>query len=34
MATATAMYHSGVNPLRAVRHGGSDTVQAVKGLTQ
>jgi uncharacterized radical SAM protein YgiQ len=34
MATATAMYHSGVNPLKAVRHGGSDEVQAVKGLTQ
>jgi uncharacterized radical SAM protein YgiQ len=34
MATATAMYHSGVNPLKAVRHGASDPVQAVKGLTQ
>ncbi len=34
MATATAMYHSGVNPLKAVRHGGSEEVQAVKGLTQ
>jgi uncharacterized radical SAM protein YgiQ len=34
MATATAMYHSGVNPLRAVRHGASDPVSAVKGLTQ
>ena len=34
MATATAMYHSGVNPLRAVRHGASEEVRAVKGLTQ
>jgi radical SAM superfamily enzyme YgiQ (UPF0313 family) len=34
MATATAMYHTGVNPLKAVRHGGSEEVQAVKGLTQ
>jgi radical SAM superfamily enzyme YgiQ (UPF0313 family) len=34
MATATAMYHTGVNPLKAVRHGGGDPVQAVKGLTQ
>jgi uncharacterized radical SAM protein YgiQ len=34
MATATAMYHTGVNPLRAVRHGASDPVRAVKGLTQ
>ena len=34
MATATAMYHTGVNPLKAVRHGASDTVSAVKGLTQ
>jgi uncharacterized radical SAM protein YgiQ len=34
MATATAMYHSGVNPLKAVRHGGSEEVKAVKGLTQ
>jgi hypothetical protein len=34
MATATAMYHTGVNPLRAVRHGASEEVQAVKGLTQ
>jgi hypothetical protein len=34
MATATAMYHTGVNPLKAVRHGGSDPVSAVKGLTQ
>jgi uncharacterized radical SAM protein YgiQ len=34
MATATAMYHSGVNPLRAVRHGASEPVEAIKGLTQ
>jgi uncharacterized radical SAM protein YgiQ len=33
MATATAMYHTGVNPLRGVRHGASDRVEAVKGLT-
>jgi uncharacterized radical SAM protein YgiQ len=34
MATATAMYHTGVNPLRAVRRGGSDQVESVKGLRQ
>jgi uncharacterized radical SAM protein YgiQ len=34
MATATAMYHTGVNPLRGVRHGASDTVEAVKGLSR
>ncbi len=34
MATATAMYHSGVNPLKAVRHGASDKVEAIKGLKQ
>ena len=34
MATATAMYHSGVNPLRTVRRGKSEPVAAVKGLTQ
>ena len=34
MATATAMYHTGVNPLRGVRHGGSDKVEAIKGLKQ
>ncbi|HKY94087.1 MAG TPA: YgiQ family radical SAM protein, partial [Kiloniellales bacterium] len=34
MVTATAMYHSGVNPLRAVRRGKSEPVAAVKGLTQ
>ncbi|WP_341703460.1 YgiQ family radical SAM protein [Ferrovibrio sp.] len=34
MATATAMYHTGVNPLRGVRHGGSEQVAVVRGLTQ
>jgi radical SAM superfamily enzyme YgiQ (UPF0313 family) len=34
MATATAMYHTGVNPLRAVRRGASDKVESVKGLRQ
>jgi hypothetical protein len=34
MATATAMYHTGVNPLRGVRHGASEPVEAIKGLTQ
>ncbi len=34
MATATAMYHSGVNPLRAVRRGASERVESVKGLRQ
>lgn len=34
MATATAMYHTGVNPLRGVRHGASDAVVAIKGLKQ
>ncbi len=34
MALATAMYHSGVNPLKAVRHGGSEPVASVKGLKQ
>ena len=34
MATATAMYHTGVNPLRGVRRGGSDRVEAIKGLRQ
>ncbi len=32
MATATAMYHTGVNPLRGVRHGASEKVEAMKGL--
>jgi uncharacterized radical SAM protein YgiQ len=34
MATATAMYHTGVNPLRGVRRGTSDKVEAIKGLRQ
>lgn len=34
MATATAMYHTGINPLRAVRRGGSDRVTTVTGLRQ
>ncbi len=34
MATATAMYHSGVNPLRGVRRGASEKVDAIKGLKQ
>jgi len=34
MATATAMYHSGFNPLKPVRHGASETIEAVKGLRQ
>jgi uncharacterized radical SAM protein YgiQ len=33
MATATAMYHSGKNPLKRVTHN-SDTMPAVKGLSQ
>lgn len=34
MALATAMYHSGLNPLRPVRRGGSEKVETVKGLKQ
>jgi uncharacterized radical SAM protein YgiQ len=34
MALATAMYHSGVNPLRGVRRGGSEVVETMKGLRQ
>ncbi len=34
MAVATAMYHSGVSPLRAVRRGASERVDSVKGLRQ
>jgi uncharacterized radical SAM protein YgiQ len=34
MALATAMYHSGKNPLKGVRRGGSETVASVKGLKQ
>src|SRR4029077_12323580 len=34
MAGATALYHSGVNPLPGVPHGGSEAVETVKGLRQ
>jgi len=34
MALATAMYHSGKNPLRPIRRGASEVVDAVKGLKQ
>jgi uncharacterized radical SAM protein YgiQ len=34
MALSTAMYHSGVNPLKAVRRGASEAVETVKGLRQ
>jgi uncharacterized radical SAM protein YgiQ len=34
MALATAMYHSGVNPLRPVRRGAGEHVDAVKNLKQ
>ena len=34
MAPATAMYHSGYNPLKTVRHGASEKVEAIKGLRQ
>ncbi len=34
MALATAMYHSGKNPLKGVRRGGSENVETVKGLKQ
>jgi uncharacterized radical SAM protein YgiQ len=34
MALATAMYHSGYNPLRPVRRGASEEVVAIKGLKQ
>jgi uncharacterized radical SAM protein YgiQ len=34
MASATAMYHTGFNPLRAVRRGGSEAVQSPTGLRQ
>ncbi|NLH81274.1 MAG: DUF3362 domain-containing protein, partial [Phyllobacteriaceae bacterium] len=34
MALATAMYHTGVNPLKGVRHGASEPVETVKGLRQ
>ncbi|WP_244600228.1 YgiQ family radical SAM protein [Blastochloris tepida] len=34
MATATAMFHTGINPLHAVRHGASEPVETATGLRQ
>jgi uncharacterized radical SAM protein YgiQ len=34
MALATAMYHTGSNPLRPIRRGKSEQVESVKGLRQ
>jgi uncharacterized radical SAM protein YgiQ len=34
MALSTAMYHSGFNPLKPVRRGASEKVDAIKGLRQ
>ncbi len=34
MAISTAMYHSGSNPLKPVRRGASEKVDAIKGLRQ
>lgn len=34
MANSTTMYHTGINPLRAVRRGASEKVESVKGLRQ
>lgn len=34
MSLSAAMYHSGVNPLRPVRRGGSEPVSSAKGLKQ
>ena len=34
MALSTAMYHSGFNPLKPVRHGASESVETIKGLRQ
>ena len=34
MAISTAMYHSGRNPLRPVRRGASEEVDAIKGIKQ
>ncbi len=34
MATATAMYHTEINPCGALRRGGSEPVEAIKGLRQ
>jgi hypothetical protein len=34
MATATAMYHTGVNTLKGVRRGATDRVETVRGARQ
>ena len=34
MATATTMYHTEINPLQGVRRGGSEPVDAIKGMRQ
>ncbi len=34
MATATAMYHTGINTLRGVRRGASEKVETISGLRQ
>jgi uncharacterized radical SAM protein YgiQ len=34
MATATTMYHTGISPLSAVRHGASEPVETATGLRQ
>ncbi len=34
MALATAMYHAGKNPLKAVRRGASEEIETVRGLRQ
>ena len=34
LAVATAMYHTGQNPLRPIRRGASEAVDAIKGLRQ
>jgi radical SAM superfamily enzyme YgiQ (UPF0313 family) len=34
MAISTAMYHSGKNPLKPIRRGGSERVDTIKGLKQ
>ncbi len=34
MATATAMYHTGVNTLKGVKRGGSDQVDTIRGAKQ
>ena len=34
MSLSAAMYHSGVNPLRPVRHGASESLETIKGMRQ